>query len=63
MYTVDYEPTTEDQVTLGPPSTILCSKGFWVKKNFIQNRKWFDISLIYILHIYKYRFTLKLEEY
>lgn len=32
MYTVDYEPTTEDQVTLGPPSTILCSKGFWVKK-------------------------------
>ncbi|KAI8647153.1 hypothetical protein BD408DRAFT_408688 [Parasitella parasitica] len=30
MYTVDYEPTLEDQVSLGPPSTILCSKGFWI---------------------------------
>ncbi|CEP07693.1 hypothetical protein [Parasitella parasitica] len=30
MYTVNYDPTAEDQVALGPPSTILCSKGFWI---------------------------------
>lgn len=31
MYTLaDYQSTTEDLIALGPPSTLLCSKGFWV---------------------------------
>ncbi|KAF1803104.1 hypothetical protein V8B55DRAFT_1502475 [Mucor lusitanicus] len=32
MYTLDYqEPAaSDDQVALGPPNTILCSKGFWI---------------------------------
>jgi hypothetical protein len=30
MYTLDYTPSDEDLVALGPPNTILCSKGFWV---------------------------------
>ncbi|KAK4510539.1 uncharacterized protein ATC70_004970 [Mucor velutinosus] len=30
MYTLDYQPITDDQVALGPPNTILCSKGFWI---------------------------------
>jgi hypothetical protein len=30
MYTLDYGTSVEDLVALGPPSTILCSKGFWV---------------------------------
>ncbi|KAI9350433.1 hypothetical protein BD770DRAFT_394496 [Pilaira anomala] len=31
MYTLaDYQSTTEDLIALGPPSTLLCSKGFWI---------------------------------
>lgn len=30
MYTLDYQSSVQDIVALGPPSTILCSKGFWV---------------------------------
>ena len=30
MYTLDYTSNVEDLVAIGPPSTILCSKGFWV---------------------------------
>ncbi|KAI8882787.1 hypothetical protein K501DRAFT_250888 [Backusella circina FSU 941] len=30
MYTLDYTPSDEDLVALGPPNTILCSKGFWI---------------------------------
>ncbi|GAA5810600.1 hypothetical protein MFLAVUS_004023 [Mucor flavus] len=29
MYTLDYQSSAQDIVALGPPSTILCSKGFW----------------------------------
>ncbi|KAG2231303.1 hypothetical protein INT48_006414 [Thamnidium elegans] len=29
MYTLDYQSSVQDIVALGPPSTILCSKGFW----------------------------------
>ncbi|RCI00402.1 hypothetical protein CU098_011121, partial [Rhizopus stolonifer] len=30
MYTLTYQPTAEDMAALGPPNTILCSKGFWI---------------------------------
>lgn len=40
MYTLDYEPTADGQVALGPPNTILCSKGFWV---IFKMKKWFDV--------------------
>ncbi|KAL9546455.1 hypothetical protein MBANPS3_006656 [Mucor bainieri] len=30
MYTLDCQPAADDQVALGPPNTILCSKGFWI---------------------------------
>ncbi|KAI8091578.1 hypothetical protein BDF21DRAFT_436522 [Thamnidium elegans] len=30
MYTLDYQSSVQDIVALGPPSTILCSKGFWI---------------------------------
>lgn len=30
MYTLDYSQNVENLVELGPPSTILCSKGFWI---------------------------------
>lgn len=30
MYKLDYQSSVQDIVALGPPSTILCSKGFWI---------------------------------
>lgn len=43
MYTLDYPPAADDQAgALGPPSTILCSKGFWVMYLQVE-RKWFDV--------------------
>lgn len=53
MYTLKYQSSTEDFTSLGPPSTILCSKGFWVHlhvNNILcantKNRAFFDDRFI-----------------
>jgi hypothetical protein len=44
MYTLDYTPSDEDLVALGPPNTILCSKGFWVNIYFFLKKKSIHIA-------------------
>lgn len=50
MYRLDYDGTSvEDLVALGPPSTILCSKGFWV---IIQHTIFFLSNNLLFFKIY-----------
>lgn len=39
MFPLDYETAAEDMIALGPPSTILCSKGFWVQHDSVYKKK------------------------
>jgi hypothetical protein len=52
MYTLEYQPSAEGLATFGPPSTILCSKGFWV-----YDCARVSLHMFVLKRVFNYRFT------